>query len=88
MQKRITITYNISKTIRDCSKLNAPDILIRAIFHFSWRQGGDEGEVTPVSISDPIPCLDCSFSTIIDCSSFQYPELDNTCGVTFFNAMH
>ena len=71
-----------------CSELVAPDFLIRAIFHFTWCKGGDGGEVTLVSIfSDLNPCLDCSFSTSSDCSSFLYPERDSTCGVRFFKVM-
>jgi len=55
---------------------------------FTWRKGGDGGEVTHVStFSDNVPCLDFSFSTISACSSFQYPERDITCGVTFFKAI-
>jgi len=72
----------------DCSELGAPDFLIQAFFHFTWRKGGDGGEVTPVStFSDDVPCLDCFFSTIIACSSFRYPERESSCGVTFFKAI-
>ena len=49
----------------NCSELGAPDFLIRALFHFTWRKGGDGGEVILVStFLDDVPCLDCSFSTI------------------------
>jgi len=72
----------------DCSELGAPDFLIRVLFHFTWRKGDDGGEVTPVStFSDEVPCLDCSFSTINDCSSFHYPERESTYGVTFFKTI-
>ena len=72
----------------DCSELGVPDFLIRALFHFTWRKGGDGGEVTSVStFSDNVPYLDFSFSTISACSSFRYPERDITCGVTFFKAI-
>jgi len=72
----------------DCSELGAPDLLIWALFHFTWRKGGDGGEVTPVStFSDDVPNLDCSFSTISDCSSFRYPERESKCEVTFFKAI-
>ena len=72
----------------DCSELGHPDFLIRVLFHFTWRKGGDGGEVTLVStFSDDVPCLDCSFSTISAFSSFQYPERESTCEVTFFKAI-
>jgi len=46
----------------DCSELGALDFLIWALFHFTWRKGGDGGEVTPVSTFS-----DDSFSSISDC---------------------
>ena len=43
----------------DCSKLGALDFLIWALFHFTWRKGGDGGEVTSVStFSGNVPCID------------------------------
>jgi len=73
---------------QDCSELGAPDFLIWALFHFTWRKGGDGGEVTPVStFLDYVPYLDCSFSTISACSSFRYPKRESMCGVTFFKAI-
>ena len=75
-------------TTPDYLELDAPDFLIRALFHLAWRLGGDEGEVTPVSSSsNALPCLGCSFSSISVCSSFRYPARDSTCGVTFFKAI-
>jgi len=72
----------------DCSELGLPDFLIQALFHFTWQKGVDGGKVTPVStFSNAVPYLDCSFSTISDCSSFRYPERDSMCGVTFFKAI-
>ena len=59
----------------DCSELGAPDFLIWDLFHFTWRKGGDGGEVTPVStFSNTVPCLDCSFSSISDCSKVGAPD--------------
>jgi len=72
----------------NCSKFGAPDFLIRALFHFTWRKGGDGGEVTTVStFSDDVPCLDFSFSTISDSQVFDTPERESTCGVKFFKAI-
>jgi len=72
----------------DCSELGTPDFLILVVFHFTWRKGGDGREVTPVfTFLNAVPCLDFSFSSIIDWSSFLYPDRDSTCGVTFFKAI-
>ena len=69
----------------DCSELGALDFLIRALFHFTWFKGGDGGEVALVStFSNAVPCLDCSYFTISDCSSFRYPERDNTVESSMF----
>jgi len=55
----------------DCLEHGAPDFLIRNLFHFKLRKGGDGGEVTPIStFLDDVPCQDCLFSTISDCLSF------------------
>jgi len=61
--------------ICDCSEHGAPDYLIRAIFHFTWRKGDDGGKVTTVStFSDPLPCLDCFFPPLVIAQAFDTPN--------------